>query len=449
LILLLLCAACGPPAGPLDPGPEEPEPSSDPDIVLTAEIGEAMPTVVFVRVETEGADSVSVQYGIGGELDHQVAADLDEGGAWEATVLGLAQQQQISLQAVVERNGEVFSGELEAITTGVLPVALPTLTIEQFSSEPPGRGFMVTSLSAGPVAAAVILDADGQYVWAHPVDEPYKLTHSWLSVDRQWVYVLVSGAGTAIGITRVRLDGTAVEEVGSVEAWHHDAVDRPDGTLDFLAYDERQVGDDWVTGDRIVSLVPGSEPEITWSIWDHCEPPVIHGEADRDWSHANAIVYDDSERLWYLSLFSLDEIVAVDEVSGEILWTFGGVASDLTLPAGEHEGFHHQHGFQLLGDHVLLFDNGEPEQYASRVEEYALDFDGRTAELVWQYEPDPALYNLVLGDVERLDDGNTLVCFSNAGQVDLVDPAGDLLWRLSTPIMGTFWYMQWVGSLYP
>jgi hypothetical protein len=420
------------------------------EITLTAGLAEVIPTVVHVEVEVDDADAVAVRYGAGEPSEHEVAAALRGDGTWAAVLLGLAQQREIEVQAVVERDGQTWTSETVGIVTGTLSADLPVPAVDLVDPEAPRQGFLVTTVSTGAATLSVILDADGEYVWAYDLGVEAKHSHTWLSRDRLWIYLLTTGPEEgAYEVSRVRVDGTATETVEILENWHHDATERPDGTLDFLVYDQRMIDGVPIMGDQIISLSPDGVLASTWSIWDHRDPPEIQSEGDQDWSHANAIVYDEVDDAWYLSLFSLDEIIKIDRASGEIRWTLGGDASDFELAPGENEGFHHQHRFQLLEHGLVVFDNGDPDRYASRVEEYTLDTGAGTAELAWQYEPDPSLYNLVLGDVVRLDDGHTLVCFSNAGQFDLVDPAGALVWRLTMPLATTFWYVQWVPSLYP
>ena len=65
----------------------------------------------------------------------------------------------------------------------------------------------------------------------------------------------------------------------------------------------------------------------------------------------------------------------------------------------------------------------------SRVVELALSGDQATVD--WEHSADLAC-NL-MGDVTRLDGGNTLVSWSSKWQLDEVTPQGEVLWRLSGP----------------
>jgi hypothetical protein len=38
--------------------------------------------------------------------------------------------------------------------------------------------------------------------------------------------------------------------------------------------------------------------------------------------------------------------------------------------------------------------------------------------MVWQYVPTPAVFTLIVGSAQRLQNGNTVVGFGNAAQID-------------------------------
>ncbi len=81
----------------------------------------------------------------------------------------------------------------------------------------------------------------------------------------------------------------------------------------------------------------------------------------------------------------------------------------------------------VAGDRVLALDSGDA---ASVVE-----CDLATHEVVWRYPvPDgPALHVPVLGDCQRLSNGNTLITESTKGRAIEVTPAGDVVWDYRSP----------------
>ena len=102
---------------------------------------------------------------------------------------------------------------------------------------------------------------------------------------------------------------------------------------------------------------------------------------------------------------------------------------------------------RLVEGGLLVHDNGSPDTASSRAAEYALDANGGTAELVWEYFPDPAYSNYALGDVSRLPSGHTLVTWGMAGQVDEVDADGALVWRLNVELGAGIGYTTWLEQL--
>ena len=95
-----------------------------------------------------------------------------------------------------------------------------------------------------------------------------------------------------------------------------------------------------------------------------------------------------------------------------------------------------------MGERLLVHDNGwtRPGPRASRVAEYVLDFDARTARLVWWWT-EPDWYEPIWGDADWLPSGHVLVtrahcghCATGGGTTELIeiDPATDTVtWRLS------------------
>jgi Arylsulfotransferase (ASST) len=79
----------------------------------------------------------------------------------------------------------------------------------------------------------------------------------------------------------------------------------------------------------------------------------------------------------------------------------------------------------LEDGHLLLLDNRvRTVSGPARAVEYVLDTGAMTATMVWTYQPTPAVISPIMGSVERLAGGNTVVGFGYAGRVDEVAPSG-------------------------
>jgi hypothetical protein len=349
-------------------------------------------------------------------------------------------------RAAVFAGGAVHTSAQHSAVTGDAPSSLPQVTRSVDDPDRAVGGFLVTCLLTSP-PAAVILDEDGDYVWwyTYDVDEKAEMTRARLSADGEWMLFRLSVADDD-GYTqvRVRLDGTEVEEL-SIPDTHHDFVELPDGTIATLAFDDRDIDGETIRGDRIVELPTDAEPVQVWSSWDsfvyHPEDVGITGE----WTHANYLVYEPDAQMYVVGMRNIDTLARIDRATGDVVWSFGRY-SDIDTEDGLLP-FVGQHGFEIYGDHVLVFDNGPVERLRSRAVIYEIDADTRTATQVGGYSTEPPLYAPILGDVERLSDDVVLVTWSVQGQVDQVARGGELIWRLNLELGGVFGFSDWLPSL--
>jgi hypothetical protein len=71
-----------------------------------------------------------------------------------------------------------------------------------------------------------------------------------------------------------------------------------------------------------------------------------------------------------------------------------------------------------------------------------------TATVAWDYAADPGIENAVMGDVQRLANGNTVVSYSTQGVLHEVDPSGSLVRELTWDLGGAFGYVVQRPTLY-
>jgi hypothetical protein len=139
----------------------------------------------------------------------------------------------------------------------------------------------------------------------------------------------------------------------------------------------------------------------------------------------------DADSNYIISFRNMGSVVKMDRNTGAIIWQLGGVRSNFTIVNDPLGFFSAQHfARRLPNGHILMYDDGirhSPQQ--SRAVEYALDTVAHTATMVWQYVPVPAVFTLVVGSAQRLQNGNTVVGFGFASQIDEVDPTSRLLAR--------------------
>ncbi|HVT39286.1 MAG TPA: arylsulfotransferase family protein [Gemmatimonadaceae bacterium] len=157
---------------------------------------------------------------------------------------------------------------------------------------------------------------------------------------------------------------------------------------------------------------------------------------------------------YVVSFQAMDEIAKIDANTGRTIWRFGGRNNQFAIEGDPRGGFHGQHSVRVLANgNLLLLDNhtrAAPLQ--ARAVEYSLDTVARVARLVWEYEPVPPVASPVMGSVQRLANGNTVVGFAATGRAVEVDRSGGVVWAGALQDgMGAlmqFYRALRIGSLY-
>ncbi len=428
-----------------------------PDVAAT--VSADIPTVVTVEwdLENPGAAGAFVEFGEDRDHDRRARAVIDASGRARAHLVGMKADTEHQYRVVEVVADDPLVGPRRDVRTGEIPMALPAFTVEIHDRERANRGYIVTSIFGQP-SAALILDMDGDVVWAHqPEGDWLQLQITRALRSRMGEYVVYhAGVGYDADAehpeldrraVRVSLDGTR-QEVLALPDTHHDLFERGEGGYTALALDARTVDGQEIEGDRLIEFdLDGTQRQI-WTVWDHFEfNPDLGYSPDLGWSHANAVDYDKAEGAYYVSLHNLDCIVKIDRATGQQLQVLGGRHSDFVLPDGTTTLFQRQHQFVRLDDGILVFDNGTAENHDSRVVEYALDEAAGTAELRWEFHLEPPRFNVAMGDVHRLPSGNTLITWSSLGQIDEVTPEGEVVWRLRSEIGKGFGFTMWRENL--
>ena len=206
---------------------------------------------------------------------------------------------------------------------------------------------------------------------------------------------------------------------------HHDAQWLENGNLLYASAEEvfvSPIGP--VISDRIKEVNRKGEVVWEWCVWEHIHPHIYktHECFNTDhWPMVNGVYQDGF--IIYLSLRTTSGIIAINKQTKDIIW-------ELKYPYVAQ-----QHCPVITKDgHILCFDNGNirPNSiHHSRIVEYDL----KTKELVWSYvDPMPAsFFSPYMGSVQRLWNGNTLICESAFGRLFEVTPEGETVWEYIIP----------------
>ncbi|MCF8235232.1 MAG: aryl-sulfate sulfotransferase [Bacteroidales bacterium] len=218
----------------------------------------------------------------------------------------------------------------------------------------------------------------------------------------------------------------------------HDMLLLNNGHYLTMAYDPRIVD--------MSEIVPGGDPEaivtglviqevdnqenvyFQWRSWDHFE--ITDATADVnltghriDYCHGNAFDIDHDGNV-LLSSRNMDEVTKIDFQTGEIIWRLGKLAKNNEFTfIGDPMGFSHQHDIRVLPNgNYTVYDNGNLHNFpqVSRSVEYQVDENNMIATQVWSYRHNPDIYAEATGGTQRLQSGNTMIC-----------------WGLTEPIVAT------------
>jgi len=202
----------------------------------------------------------------------------------------------------------------------------------------------------------------------------------------------------------------------------------------------------WI-GDQLIEWDRDTKDVVwTWNVFDHYDMQdydqlggtwtEAYISLHYDWTHVNAVIFDEDESALYISTRHLSRITKIDYPSGDIIWNMGHQMSSNDINMGTDLGFSFQHSLQKLENgNILTFDNGNlaPEfrgtdEPISRAIEISID--GSDASLAWSYELAPDLFGFASGNAQKLDNGNVLLTTVGGGGRSLeVDVEGNIVWE--------------------
>ena len=316
----------------------------------------------------------------------------------------------------------------------------------------------------GGFSPAVIVDNEGETLWYHWPDDHH--VHSIRRIaNGNFLYVIWPGTGGMVEIDllgnvvrRWHFEGTAQNPAeGSIavpsDSAHHDVIEIPNGNFLLLSSEVRTY-ENWYTstvdadapratanvvGDVVIEMTYDGAVVNEWKLLDILDPYRIgHGSLRKgfwaqhyrnivdgdvyDWSHTNAIIYDESDHSFILSVPFQNAVIKVEMASGDLKWILGTPegwtapwADKLLKSVGDIEWPYRHHSISHSGRGTyLLFDNGvdrtspfaEPMPLAesySRGVEYAVNEAKMEVSQPWVYGPEQErFYGRYLSDIDWL-----------------------------------------------
>ncbi|HEY6722613.1 MAG TPA: aryl-sulfate sulfotransferase [Polyangiaceae bacterium] len=357
--------------------------------------------------------------------------DLEEPN-YRTLLLGMKEESDYDFQIVAQSGGQTCMSDTLSLTTGAIPNQVPRPTVEVQQADKAAPGFFVTvNYSRG--GYAFIFDGDGDVVWYAPGVAMGAPEPSGVRMDFEgkalWT---VTGNPTASGngsIRRISMDGTDVQDLDSVDG-HHDLAPLPGGSVAALIH----------SGGNCASII---EVDSDMNVSDII-PDVSTIYTPVNQCHPNAILYHPEDQSFTVSDRNPNLYVKIS-MTGEVEWQLGG-----SNALGPHiqDNWNTNHGHHLLPNGNFLFFNnngrgGVGSAAQSPVWEFSLNLESLTATEVWSYVS--SNNTAALGDVQRLNNGNTLITYSISGVVHEVDEQEQLVRTFQTQPLG---YMMHRESLY-
>jgi hypothetical protein len=353
--------------------------------------------------------------------------------------------------------------------TGDLTVACPALTgpVAQAASHfvvagnAPTDDFLLLSIQVSGTSVDAMIDRNGRLMWYAPITAPGAFVRA---PDGNFVVYRIDQQA----FIEVQLDGTVVRSWTDPRARGgadpHEFVPRPDfhGVLfgskvtpvDVSKFVDGGDPNSFATTFTVAEVDPDAGVSFYWD----SVPSVTLAELTSDISldqlpidaqHANAILVL-SDGNFLVSFRNTDTLYKIDRKTSTILWRLGGKRGDFKFVNDPHGGFSHQHNpTELPNGDLLLFDDGNlHDPPVTRVVQYHLDEQARTATLVWEHHHQPDLFTYCCGSAEREANGDTLTAWGASELVDEIDANGKVLWSLQLA-GATFYRAAAVPTLYP
>jgi hypothetical protein len=245
---------------------------------------------------------------------------------------------------------------------------------------------------------------------------------------------------------------------GGLNARFHDLIREPDDSYWIICDDVRTLNLTMlggrpaarVTAAEIQHLAPDGTLRFRWNAFEHLDIADLDS-ADRggntvNWTHANAIALG-AGGVVLVSFRNLNEIIAIDTLTGQIAWRLGGRRDDFDLDDCCAPTFARQHGLRVTATGSLIFlDNlGTPDD--SRIRRFTIDPSTRRARLDAVFSAAPPVVAMLGGSVQELPTGNILAAFGNGRRVVELDAAGQVVWRINGD-PGYVFRAQYISSLY-
>ena len=415
------------------------QPSVSIPTVVTVTWATALPDLVAARIVYELSDGPATA------LNHGGIAPVELGGGEQRTQLvGLKPSQNYTFHVeATSASGTTCRSADQALATGALSGA-PSVTRHAVVEAAQARGFIVTCGGFGSSGPAVMIDADGDVVWASPA--PVSCSRARLDYAAKNVWMLATNPSNSGGDLRVvSLDGQSTRSnFAGLERAHHDLIALEDGGVAVFVWSSGGLDPE----SDLIAVTPDGATRRLFHVGSNLYAggqSAFGGNAKS--YHCNSVTHRVADGSFTIGDRNPNLFVHVDR-NGTPLWQFGGSCSNARAPLCAAGSWQINHGHHLLDDGTFVFFNNTSmgATTASNALEFQLTTSGAMGATAREQWPGTAReHSDTLGDVQRLPNGNTLVTFSNNGMIYELDPAWNVVQTLAA---SSFGYSEWRETLY-
>jgi hypothetical protein len=431
---------------------------------VTSSTSSKIPTVGIVTWSTTLASPTEAHINFGLDTSYGMTAPVDlTVASFRTLLLGMKASKTYHFQVSASASAGTCTSQDYMIATGPQPNGMQGPSVTTSNKAALYGGFLITGQYVQNVgssgAPAYILDSDGDFVWWY--NDGSDATGVRMSYDGNYMWINNanvpppnSPTSEVPHVHRVTMDGlTDTDFSVPFDKLSHQITPLPDGSVAFYATGSNGCDD--------IKLFPagGTPASVATTL---VNAKTAHGGTGA--CHLNNIEYSSSDDTLVFSDLDNDCLTKVSRTTGATVWILNGGINGVTSSFTGDTWAGGEHGFHILGlDDFVIFNNnsggagnvsGGPSNGTgdgSIALEMKLDLTAKTATKSWSYKAvgptNKGIQVDVLGDVQRLGNGNTIVDYATKGEIQEVDANGNVLQDLS--LNGTnFGYIEKRATLY-
>jgi hypothetical protein len=445
----MLLAACGEPAQ---------------DFEVAIEVNEQVTTVLDITWTTTEPGISWVEFGREGEYDMVTPIAAEAGTEHSFQLVGVGAGNELSFRAITETaDGQLISEG--TATTGDLPEGIASFRVESYDEEIASSDrWLLTGYENEEGSWLVAVDRRGGVVWYEHVAEDAMPFSVELNMEEPGVLYNARERDGARDKSYL-ISTTLLEDADSnitLEYGHHAMTQLPRGGVAWIGADFRE----WehpasgevmeVQGDTVNILTPEGQTIELFNAWNWGRPEETawfnteYFEGAKDWTHANALSYNERTNSLLLSIRNLALLLEIDVDTGEVMRVLGGSSPEAYDPGSIP--FSYQHDPNWTDEGTILMVSSAPRPDNGRTETIAREYmvlpDSNQLREVWSYGTDLGEHATYHGGARALDNGNRLINFGSAGTVHEATADGQTAWSVATTPKVAFGSTLMVDDLY-